>query len=802
MLGRSVALISALLGLGGAKPQSNYNQQALSIEYEGEGLPQFGTLDGVVTELDTLSDKINLNRTEALLACAAGQLSIDLKFEQPFFGIVYADYDRNSACKIAGSGQSEYNIQIPLKGCGTVQSPVRVFTNNIIVRFHHGLEIEGDEVITVVCRYPPPVVQPPLIPNLLQLPETPIVGTLQPLREFEILLIICAIIFLALLLLGIGCSYYCLKKRNIRVIRRRPASTIGSEVTRISDPPSMFEGLKIPRAHATDTSGSEELTESIHSDYPSDIASQISAEDFQSAYSDLGGEVEENVVFADLHDPPLPAFDIKMRMKKKAKSMTPVSSRASSVTEEMMAAQEQYLATILERTETNTIETLERIRKSNADLGPPPVHARLRVQHKAESITGRESDSESNYTADALATDFELTEDELEIPRPKITIESDRLQSARLVESVQVRETEMVTRREQEIRERAARQQEAQSFDVTVRTHETGHPGYSDEDTIDSMSEYTSENHIEPILIDRSHYRQATDSDSRHYRQATDSDSRHFRQETNIANMSSTNIQEMSRMEQMSRMGQMSGMEQMTAQYMDVGDQRQVSKFDVLIRVLDAPPPGASGGARSSASDRDDLTSVLSENDRERWRDIVSNDTEFREMLTTAQTSQEVSTAVSQMRYSSKFEKVFEPAKWDVIVRVLQAPGTFSAGTISSKSTRSQRTSRSGATEYDLRSMTETTVDFGARKSEFDSESSVSGHTHGSGRYSQYARSTGARSAISGKSGRSMADRSGTEITEYHNYMYAESHGTRSESRPSIGHFTSDDQDQLDHEEF
>ena len=55
------------------------------------------------------------------------------------------------------------------------------------------------------------------------------------------------------------------------------------------------------------------------------------------------------------------------------------------------------------------------------------------------------------------------------------------------------------------------------------------------------------------------------------------------------------------------------------------------------------------------------------------------------------------------MRYSSRFEKVFEPAKWDVIVRVLQAPGAFSVGTLSSKSTRSQRTSRSGQTEYDLR---------------------------------------------------------------------------------------------------
>merc|ERR1719229_816420 len=211
-------------------------------------------------------------------------------------------------------------------GCGTKQTNTRVFSNDIVVRFHPGLEIEGDEVITVICRYPPPVIQPPPpAPAPLALPESPVLA-LQPLREFEILLIICAIIFLALLLLGIGCSYYCLKKRNIRVIRRRPASTIGSEVTRISDPPSMFEGLKIPRAHATDTSGSEELTESVHTDYGSDVTSVVSVEEFQSAYSDLGGEVEENVVYPDLHEPPPPAFDIKMRMKKKAKSLTPMSS--------------------------------------------------------------------------------------------------------------------------------------------------------------------------------------------------------------------------------------------------------------------------------------------------------------------------------------------------------------------------------------------------------------------------------------------------------------------------------------------
>ncbi len=44
------------------------------------------------------------------------------------------------------------------------QEPARVFTNNVIIRFHPGLEMEGDEVITVVCRYPPPIVPAPPIP--------------------------------------------------------------------------------------------------------------------------------------------------------------------------------------------------------------------------------------------------------------------------------------------------------------------------------------------------------------------------------------------------------------------------------------------------------------------------------------------------------------------------------------------------------------------------------------------------------------------------------------------------------------
>merc|ERR1711884_850413 len=445
------AWLLGLVGVAVASPQSNYNLQDLNIEFEeGGGLPEFGTLNGTVTELDSISSNIALNRTDASLNCAAGYMAIDLKFKQKFYGIVYAQLDRNSACKVSGNGENITRIQIPLKGCGTKQTETRVFSNDIVVRFHPGLEIDGDEVITVICRYPPPIIQPPPpAPAPLALPDSPALA-LQPLREFEILLIICAIIFLALMLLGIGCSYYCLKKRNISVIRRRPASTIGSEVTRISDPPSMFAGLKIPRAHATDTSGSEEMTESVHTDYGTDVSSIPSMEEFQSAYTDLEGEVDENIVYPDLHEPPMPAFDTKMRIKKKAGPMTPISSRASSVTEEMPAAQEQYLTTILERTETNTMETLERVRKSKAELGPPPVHARLRVQHNVENMTSRESDSESQYSHDPLGTDLEFTEDERETAVVRrAVVQSDRLQSARLVESVQTRESELVSRREE-----------------------------------------------------------------------------------------------------------------------------------------------------------------------------------------------------------------------------------------------------------------------------------------------------------------------------------------------------------------
>ena len=160
----------AALALGSVHCQSNYEKQAPSTNFviEDEGvLPSIATLNGTVIDLDTLPATVMLKKTKAVLNCSAGYMNVDLIFNKPFYGVVYADYDRNSPCRIAGDGQSQAIMKMPLKGCGTVQSPARVFTNNIVVRFHPSFEIVGDEVITIVCRYPTPVVPEPPVPGPL-----------------------------------------------------------------------------------------------------------------------------------------------------------------------------------------------------------------------------------------------------------------------------------------------------------------------------------------------------------------------------------------------------------------------------------------------------------------------------------------------------------------------------------------------------------------------------------------------------------------------------------------------------------
>jgi hypothetical protein len=49
-------------------------------------------------------------------------MDISMEFKEPFFGIVYANFDRNAACSFIGNGSTKYELQLPLRGCGTIQA--------------------------------------------------------------------------------------------------------------------------------------------------------------------------------------------------------------------------------------------------------------------------------------------------------------------------------------------------------------------------------------------------------------------------------------------------------------------------------------------------------------------------------------------------------------------------------------------------------------------------------------------------------------------------------------------------------
>ena len=477
-----------------------------------------------------------------------------------------------------------------------------------------------------------------------------------PLKEFEILLIFCAIIFLALMLLGIGCSYYCLKKRNIRVVRKRPVSSLGSDVTKRSEPVSMFGGLKIPRAHADDTSGSEELTESVHSEFPSELMSTASEDDYTSAYSDAPFELAEGTVYPQLHAPPAPGFDIKMAVKAGAagRPYSPVSSKASSESEMILKAQEQYLTTILERTETNTLETLERIRRvETAPTGPPPVHARVRVVNNRGVSDTSELESESEYSqatdiqdfygdnlklATAEQTNFTIdmkqqlvqdSDSDARIPpgrggatKSKKSSKSKRIAKAAAALSTVSETSGMEYHHHQEHQESHMAHQSMMGYsNAAYQTHT--------EDT--SMTAH--QDLITPVILERA--------------------TAHMNVKGGAAHPPKNN-------------------------------------FDVLIRILDNRGGGADGTV--SGAEDDDVSSVLTDQERFRLREVIMQDEKIQTFLKETYTTERI----LQLKDHQSIEQVIEPQKWDVLIRILDNHEVLSgAGTGDTKSSP-QRSSITG----------------------------------------------------------------------------------------------------------
>lgn len=135
MLPKLLALLWAAIPI--ALSQSNYASQGNSIEYQ-PGLPPNTVLDGKVTNLDDISSTIFLNRTKAYLNCGQGSMEVELEFKEPFHGVAYADFDRNSACIFKGRGATTAKLELPLKGTSLyrIQLKFALFSKLLAAKSH------------------------------------------------------------------------------------------------------------------------------------------------------------------------------------------------------------------------------------------------------------------------------------------------------------------------------------------------------------------------------------------------------------------------------------------------------------------------------------------------------------------------------------------------------------------------------------------------------------------------------------------------------------------------------------------
>merc|ERR1711971_1090162 len=539
------------------------------------------------------------------------------------------------------------------------------------------------------------------------------------------------------------------KRRNIKVVKRRPASTLGSEITKISEPISMFDGLKIPRAHAEDTSGSEEMTESVRSEICSDIVSTASEDDITSAYSDTPFELPEGAVFAQLHAPPIPGFDVKTKVKKRQDPMfSDVVSNATSESELVLRAQEQYLTTILERTDTTTLETLERIRRAEAQAGPPPVHARVRVVNKAGVSDHSELESESEYSQ---ISDY--YQEKVRLATTEQTNFTLGLQDSGLL---QRQEEEAEMKREEKVR------QERLKLEGDIRMSRTNQQQQLQQQQLDEdirmarINQQTTvhQQHQEQHLH---HQHQEQHQEQRHQQQL-DEDIRMAR----INQVLKTNTVHQQQQEHHRRTTEIDQHQQNVAcdlitpvileratASMRVSPPQ--NNFDVLIRVLEEPDYLGGGEIDDDVSS---VHSVLTEEERFRLREVIMTDERTQTILKETHTTERM----MMLKDYRKIEKVVSPQKWDVLIRIIdnadQAVGRRSSA-VSTESTTAyggRKTTASSQSAQELRSMSEVMVDYGYNENR-------SGY---SGRSSTYTQ------AVS-----SNADRSGTEIMATDHYIEA-----------------------------
>lgn len=99
-------------------------------------------------------------------------------------------------------------------------------------------------------------------------------------------------------------------------------------------------------------------------------------------------------------------------------------------------------------------------------------------------------------------------------------------------------------------------------------------------------------------------------------------------------------------------------------------EDKAVPNWDVLIRVLEEPEiePVVRGNRYETSTNI--LQRQLSYEDRLKWREIITTESTLRKMLTTAVVREDF----ERISHDSRYERLFEPQSWDVIIRILALP--------------------------------------------------------------------------------------------------------------------------------
>lgn len=551
-----------------------------------------------------------------------------------------------------------------------------------------------------------------------------IVAKPKRLTEAEIYVIICFLLFLGLLLLGVGLAYYCLKKRNIKIVRKRRAmsSAPASEITKLSGSTmgtlTAFDGFRIPRATAHSTSGSEaallthgDHSDTIPSDYPSESPSSMHSDvEEVDTRRDTTLVSETSTVLEDHYRYDNRAFVHDDALQRLEGTPTPPLQQPRPLS--TIYEQEDYLT----RTEDYDSSVLS-ARRLMQHHSLPPVYAKIRKKQQETVSTQQETTLSTAeeleemtrmrfappppVTAASIPDNDHRSTSEYEErpttwPRPPMI---PRVQTATMSETRSVSEyLEEISRREMPPQQRAPQYDELESAPRSVTSDimeppvlYRGPPGSTrhvlDDLYLTTITETKSEEDV------TKHTRTTTQTYVKEPPPTWDVMIRTYPPENDLHRAPTvTTDSETDQWEQLSYVSERpqslyDASEQMAPPPVPPEPPRN---WDVLIRVLKPKAP-------SVVMDDGDDESVddLSEGDRERWRRIITSDTTLRTMLEEAHTVEEF----ESIRKDQRYEKLFEPQKWDVIIRTLTGPPEPERAASDTSSTISE-TSASVASSY------------------------------------------------------------------------------------------------------